>query len=171
VAVLGKVKPDELHGTRRIQGRDVRFLAVLEPPHTSRVVLPSEVVFTVTLPMAVNIEVLALPDKPNYTLRVEVTLALAAMARSPLFIVIEPKPITPESVSVIITKEDEGFITWLVELFTGEIEPLVIDGVRQTVAEIVSRTIAGAADTLTIDVEQMVNQAPSGGSSAPSAGA
>src|SRR5829696_3714551 len=69
-AVLQKVKPEELHGTRTIQGREVRFGATLDPPETSRVVCPSEVVFTVKLPMGVTIEVLALPDKPSYTLRV-----------------------------------------------------------------------------------------------------
>jgi hypothetical protein len=159
-AVLQKVKLDDLHGTRTIQGRDVRFLAILEPPETSRVVRASEMAFAVKLPVKVSIEVLALPDKPSYTLRVEVALALTATACAPLLIVITPEPLTPESVRVIITEEDEGFITWLVELFTGEIEPLVINGVRQTVTEIVSKTIAGAADAFTIDVEQMVNPPP-----------
>lgn len=157
-AVLRAVNPEDLHGTRKIEGREVRFLATLAPPETSRVVLESQLVFTVSLPMAVSIEVLAVPDKPTYTLRVDVTLTLVAAARDPLLIVIEPKPITPESVRVIITDKDEGFITWLVELFAGQIEPQVIDGVRQTVAEIVEKTIKGASDTLTIDVEQMTSR-------------
>jgi hypothetical protein len=156
-AVLQKMKPEDLHGTRSIQGRDVRFLATLEPPETSRVVRASEIAFTVKLPMGVSIDVLALPDKPSYTLRVDVTLTLTATTCTPLLIVITPEPITPESVRVIITEKDEGFITWLVELFAGEIEPQVIDGVRQTVTDIVSKTIADASDTLTIDVERLMN--------------
>jgi hypothetical protein len=156
-AVLQKVNPEDLHGTRKIEGRDVRFLASLKSPETSRVVLESEFVFTVTLPMEVSIEVLAVPDKPTYTLRVEVALSLGATANEPLFIVIAPKPITPASVSVILTDKDEGFVTWLVELFAGQIEPQVIDGVRQAVAEIVAKTIKGASDSLTIDVERMTN--------------
>jgi hypothetical protein len=168
-AVLQKVKPEDLHGTRSIQGREVRFLAILEPPETSRVVRASELSFTAKLPMAVTVDVLALPDKPNYTLRVEVMLALTAITCAPLFIVIKPEPITPESVRVEIKEQDEGFITWLVELFAGEIEPQVIAGVRQTVTDIVAKTIEGASDAFTIDVEQLTNQSLGGGSGASGA--
>jgi hypothetical protein len=156
--VLRRAKPEDLHGTKTFEGKTVRFMAVLDPPETSRVVQASVLTFTARLPMGVSIEVLDLPDKPNYTLRVEVTLTLNAMACAPLFVVIKPEPVTFHSVRVLVEEKDEGFVTWLVGLALGNVEQQVIDGVRQSIAAMVAKAIAGAADTLTVDVEQMANQ-------------
>lgn len=158
-AVLKRGKPEDLHGTKTLDGKSVRFMAVLDPPETSRVVRESAFTFTARLPMGVSIEVLDLPDKPNYTLRVEVTLTLTAKAHAPLFIVITPEPITPESVRVLVEGKDEGLITWLVGLALGNIEEQVVDGVRQSIAELTAKSIAGAKDVLTVDVEALANKA------------
>jgi len=157
-ALLRQVDPAQLHGTKEIEGKQVSFMAVLDPPRTERTVMASALRLQVTLPMAVSIEVLAVPDKPNYTLRVKATLVLVAHAQSPLFLLLEPEPFFAAAVDVVTENKDEGLLTKFLSLFDS-IEDKVLDGVRATVAEIVTKTLDGAGDSLCIDVEAKVQAA------------
>jgi hypothetical protein len=157
-ALLRKVDAAELHGTREIEQKQVRFMAVLEPSRTERSVTAAGLHFKVTLPMAVSIEVLDLPDKPNYTLRVEAVLHLLGYPASPLFVVLEPQPFTTAAVRVVTEDKEEGLLTKFLSLFES-IEDKVLEGVRSTVVEIVNKTLRGAGDALCIDVESKVQAA------------
>ncbi len=156
---IRKVPADELSGTKSIEGNEVRFRAALDHPQTERTMLDWALRFTVALPMAVGIEVLAIPDHPKYSLRVVATFDLLVTTCSPLLVVVEPVPITADSVAVMVEAKDEGFLTWVVGVFKGNIEEKVIAGVRQTVAEVISKAIANAGDALTYDIEEKAHAA------------
>ncbi len=121
--LLKKVQPSDLHGTKSIDGHDVRFSVVLDAPQTSRTSMDESLMgFNIALPMSVTLEVLAIPDHPKYALRVLATISLVVSTHSPLLIVIEPLPVAANSVRVKVEAKDEGIFTWLAGIFGRNIE-------------------------------------------------
>lgn len=157
-ALLKKVPSGDLHGIKSIDGHDVRFDVILDPPHTVRTTVDDTLIgFNIALPMAVGVEVLAVPDHPRYALRLQATISLVVSTSSPLLIVIEPLPVSVDSIQVVVEAKDEGFFTWLAGVFGRNIEEQVKDGVKQTAATVISKSIATAGDSLTINVEDKIN--------------
>ena len=95
---------------------------------------------------------------PGSGLQVKANLVLIAHAQSPLFLILEPEPFSPAAVDVVTENKEEGLLTQFLSLFDS-IEDKVLDGVRATVAEIVTKTLAGAGESLRIDVEAKVQAA------------
>lgn len=78
----------DFQGTKSIDSHEIRFKAVLNSPQTSRMAMDASLMgFNIVLPMSVGIVVLALPDHPTSSLRVQAT--------SSLLIVVEPLPGKP----------------------------------------------------------------------------